>query len=130
VFIALVITIVGIPVAIMLIFLTPLLVLFGYAGVAQVVGEGMGSRFLGSGGLRRSIFVGLIILEGSVLLARMFGVIGSVFGILAVLFGLVGYTVIFVATTMGFGAVIMTRFRPELPEMETAQPASDSASLS
>jgi len=115
VFIALIITIVGIPVAIMLIFLTPLLVLFGYAGVAQIVGEGMSSRFFGSGGVRRSIFVGLIILEGGILVARLFGFLGSVFGVLSLLFGLVGYSVMFVAVTMGFGAVIMTRFRPEPP---------------
>ena len=66
-FILLCVTIVGIPVAILLIFLTPVLVLLGYVAAGFVVGE-KGLRLFGDGGLYKRMFTGLLFLEGALLL--------------------------------------------------------------
>jgi len=116
VFVALLITIVGIPVAILLIFLTPVMVLFGYLGVAAAAGERFDLRFGGEGaGIKRAMVVGLLVLEGGVIAAKLVKVAGTYAGVLDVIagvIGLLGYCVIFVAGTVGFGALILSRFRP------------------
>jgi hypothetical protein len=111
-FILLCVTIVGIPVALLLIFLTPVLVLLGYVAAGFVVGE-RGLRLFGDGGLYKRMFAGLLLLEGALLLGRLLGVLGFFFDVLGLILAMIGYCIIFIAGTVGFGAIIMTRFRPE-----------------
>jgi hypothetical protein len=113
-FILLCVTIVGIPVAILLIFLTPVLVLLGYVAAGFVVGE-RGLRIFGDGGLYKRMFTGLLFLEGALLLGRLLGVLGFFFDVLGLTLAMIGYCIIFIAITVGFGAIIITRFRPEPP---------------
>jgi hypothetical protein len=111
-FILLCVTIVGIPVAVLLIFLTPVLVLLGYVAAGFVAGE-KGLRLFGEGGFYKRMLTGLVLLEGALLLGRLMGVLGSVFDVLGLVLAVIGHCVIFIAITVGFGAVLMTRFRPE-----------------
>ncbi len=120
-FILLLVTIIGIPVAILLIFLTPVVALLGYLGVAESAGRKVGARFGRSGaGSAGTVFLGVLALEGALLLARFFGIFGSVFDFIGWILSVIGYCVIFIAATMGFGAFLMSRFRPA----ETAGPSS------
>jgi cytoskeletal protein CcmA (bactofilin family) len=124
VFILLCVTLVGIPVALLLIVLTPIMTLVGYLGVAMSVGRKTGSHASGAaaGGVG-TMLVGIILLEGSVLLGTFFRALPSVFHLLGVILTVIGLSVIFIAGTMGFGAFLMTRFRPEQrpPDVPPAQ---------
>jgi len=124
-FILLCVTIVGIPVAILLIFLTPVLVLLGYAAAGYVAGE-KGLRLFGGGGLFKRMLTGLLILEGALLLGRLLGVLGSIFDVFGLTLAVIGFCIIFIALTVGLGAVLMTRFRPQpaTPSATPAPPAS------
>jgi hypothetical protein len=118
VFVLLCITVVGIPVGILFIFLTPIMTLLGYIGVARVTGAKIGRTGTASG-----VFFGVLTLEGALLLGHLFGVFGSIFELLGLILSVVGCSVIFVAGTMGFGAFLITRFRPEeAPAVGTAPP--------
>ncbi|NNF06231.1 MAG: hypothetical protein HKN21_05685 [Candidatus Eisenbacteria bacterium] len=112
-FIALCITIVGALVAVVQIFITPVLILFGYAAVAKSTGSSIGRNF-GSKLMDRkaAILIGLLVLEGAVVVGHLFGVLGSMMTMVSGVLTLIGYLVIAIATTIGFGAILMTRFRP------------------
>jgi hypothetical protein len=110
VFVLLCITIVGIPVAILLIFLTPIMVLLGYLGVAIAAGR---KSEAGRAGGARAILLGVLMLEAGLLLGKLFGTMPSIFEVLGVILTIVGCIVIFIAATMGFGAFLMTRFRAQ-----------------
>lgn len=114
VFILLCVTLVGIPVALLLILITPVMALIGYLGVAMSVGRKTGARIFGSvaGGVG-TMLIGVFLLEGSILLGNFFRAFPSVFQFLGVILTVIGCSVIFIAATMGFGAFLMTRFRPE-----------------
>jgi hypothetical protein len=107
--ILLMVTFVGIPVAILQIFLTPIVVLLGYLAVAEVVGKKTGA---GNGSLFRTLFVGVLLLEGILLAGRFFSILGSVFQVLGFGLAVFGWSIILIAATTGFGAFLMTRFRP------------------
>jgi cytoskeletal protein CcmA (bactofilin family) len=114
-FLLLCVTIVGIPVALLLIVFTPIMILLGYLGVAWVAGERVSAKLLGGdGSVAKVMFAGVLILEGTVIVARLFGLVGSFFSFLGLILAVIGHSVVFVAATMGFGAFLMTRFRPAL----------------
>jgi hypothetical protein len=112
-FLLLCVTIVGIPVALLLLVFTPIMMLLGYLAVAAVAGERLRGRFFGPGdvGIGKTLVVGVFALEGAVIASRLFGTIGSFFDFLGLILAVLGYCVIFVAVTMGFGSFLMTRFR-------------------
>ncbi len=107
VFILLCITVIGIPVAILFLFLTPIMTILGYVAVAKTAGAKRSSA-----GLSGTVFRGVLILEGALLLGHLFGVFGSIFSFLGLILCIIGSCVIFVAATMGFGGILITRFRP------------------
>ena len=87
-----------------------------------------------SGGREGSLFirmlVGVVLLEGILLLGRLFGMMGSVFGILGFGMAAFGWSIILIAATTGFGAFLMTRFRPAeepAPAGAVAPPVSPAA---
>jgi ABC-type multidrug transport system permease subunit len=52
-----------------------------------------------------------VALESAVLLGKFLGLIGSFLHYFGMLLAVLGWSVIFVAVTMGFGAFLITRFR-------------------
>jgi hypothetical protein len=117
VFILLCITVVGIPVAILFFFVTPIMMVLGYLAVARVSGAKVGRAGTGS-----AILAGVFLLESAVLICHLFSLFGSFFELLAVILCVIGWCVIFVAATMGYGAILITRFRPEERGMGGAMP--------
>lgn len=106
------ITLVGIPVAILLVVFTPIMALLGYLAVAEVVGKRLVTRLgITPAGTFKTMLVGVGALEGAVLLGKFLGLIGSFLNYFGMLLAVLGWSVIFVAVTMGFGAFLMTRFR-------------------
>ncbi|MFC1799929.1 hypothetical protein ACFL2Z_03355 [Candidatus Eisenbacteria bacterium] len=103
------VTVIGIPVAI---FVIPLVLAFalllGYVGVSLATGERIGN------GHGRSPYwsmtIGLLILQGLVFLGALIGLPGGGLGIVGTTIRVIGYAVIYVASTVGLGAVIMSRF--------------------
>ena len=131
------ITLVGIPVAILLVVFTPIMALLGYLSVADVVGKRLVQRLgLTPAGAVKTMLVGVVALEGAVLLGKFLGVIGSFLYYFGMLLAVLGWSVIFVAVTMGFGAFLMTRFRAavlppvEAPAMIPPAPPVDPQSYS
>jgi len=109
VFVLLCVTLIGIPLAVFV--LVPLTIfgtLAGYVASARVVGSRRGT--LGPG---PSVVRGLLILEGTLLLGLFLSVFGSVFEFLGFILGVIGWSVVFVAATVGWGAFLITRFRPQ-----------------
>ena len=106
------ITLVGIPVAILFIVFTPIMALLGYLAVAEIVGKRMVERlnFAPVTGTK-IMLVGVVSLEAAVLLGKFLGFIGSFLHYFGMLLAVLGWSVIFVAVTMGFGAFLLTRFR-------------------
>lgn len=117
VFVILLITIVGIPLAILMVPLMPIVLLLGYLAVAQGVGSRIQSRSGNAEGLVRALVVGVLALEAAILLGRVFGLFGSIFDVIALLLTVLGHGIVFVAITTGFGAILISRFRPaeEIP---------------
>ncbi len=122
-FLILCVTIIGIPVAILLLFLTPLVTLLGYIAVAESAGRRISHRFGGTvAGSAKAVFLGVLGLEGALLVARLLAVFGSIFSFIGWILAMVGYCVIFIALTMGFGAFLMSRFRAPATEPLNAIP--------
>ena len=108
------ITLVGIPVAILFIVFTPIMALLGYLSVAEVVGKRLVSRLnLSPVNALKIMVVGVVALESAVLLGKFLGIIGSFLHYFGMLLAVLGWSVIFVAVTMGFGAFLITRFRAQ-----------------
>jgi hypothetical protein len=114
------ITLVGIPVAILFIVFTPIMALLGYLAVAEIVGKRLVERlnFAPATGTK-IMFVGIVALESAVLLGKFLGLLGSFLHYFGMLLAVLGWSIIFVAVTMGFGAFLITRFRAaETPPIE------------
>lgn len=131
-FILLLVTVVGIPLALLLPVVFPLAQLVGFVIVAGVVGM----RLIGRNGATRSdltygLAVGLLFFLGIMLIGqvahigpgmlRFFGIILTVFGIAAT----------FVAATIGLGALVLSRFgmgpRKTRPEESRVMPPGSPA---
>lgn len=115
------ITIIGIPIGLVVIpLLFALALLLGYTGVGLAVGERIG----GSSG-RSAYFnlaLGVIALQGVTIIAGIMRIPGSWLGIVGWIVAVVGWAVIFVAATVGLGAVIVTRFGTSAPKMTPPAP--------
>ncbi len=131
IFVLLVVTIIGIPVALLV---EPLLILaaliLGYTGVSYFIGEKLREgTSLKSDTPMLTLVIGILAVESVLLLAKVVGIFGGfVFGFS---WGLtfIGWMIWYVAVTVGFGASILTRLgtRPKEPKLAEA-PAQLSAS--
>jgi len=115
VIIMLCITIVGIP---LLIFVIPLFifgiiaaVVFGYIGMANIIAKLVESRAeLNMGGPYVRVALGILILMVVGLISNVLGIGSGPLHALAVLFGVISWMIFYIVSTIGFGAVIMSRF--------------------
>jgi len=103
------VTVIGIPVAI---FVVPLVLAFalllGYVGVSHAIGERIGN---GHGRSPYwSVTIGLLILQALWVAGLLIGLPGGGLGLVGTTIKVIGYAVIYVASTVGLGAVIMSKF--------------------
>jgi hypothetical protein len=131
IFVLLIVTIIGIPVALLL---EPLLILaafiLGYTGISYFIGEKLREgTSLKPDTPMMTLVIGILAVESVLLLARVVGIFGHfLFGFSWIL-TFIGWVIWYVAITVGFGASILTRLgtRPrELKLAEVPAEASDS----
>ncbi len=131
IFVLLIVTIIGIPVALLV---QPLLILaaliLGYTGVSYFIGDRLREgTSLKPDTPMMTLVIGILAVESVLLLARVVGIFGHfLFGFSWIL-TFIGWTIWYVAVTVGFGASILTRLgtRPrELKVSETPAESSDS----
>jgi len=108
VMILLVVTVIGIPIAILLPFVFVIMLLLGFIGVAVAIGQ----RFAGGdgGSAYRAMGMGVIILYGLWIIGALFKMGPGPIHFAGSIFGFLGMAVVFVAATVGLGAVITSRF--------------------
>jgi len=133
IFVLLIVTIIGIPVALLV---EPLLILvaliLGYTGVSYFIGEKLreGTNLKPETPMM-TLVIGILAVECVLLLARVVGIFGHfLFGFSWIL-TFIGWMIWYVAVTVGFGACILTRLgtRPKevkLAEAETPTKPSES----
>ncbi len=104
-----IVTIIGIPIGV---FALPLLfalaMLLGFVGVSYVVGARLGNGHGRSP--YSSLALGLFALHGLVLLAMIIGLPGGGLMVIGKIISFFGWAVLYVAATVGLGAVIMSKF--------------------
>ncbi len=114
------VTIIGIPIAILLPFVYVIMTLLGFIGVAVATGQ----RFTGiaGGSPYRAMALGLIILYGLLLVGALFAMGPGPLHFAGSIFGFLGIAIVFVASTVGLGAVVTSRFgtREKAPRPATA----------
>jgi hypothetical protein len=129
VFVLLIVTIIGIPVALLI---QPLLVLaafiLGYTGVCYFIGDRLREgTSLKPDTPMMTLFIGILAVESVLLLARVVGIFGHfLFGFSWVL-TFIGWTIWYVAVTVGFGASILTRLGTRPRELEVSEPPAESS---
>ena len=111
VFLLLIITIIGIPLAILV---EPLVVvatfILGYTGVSYFIGEKLKDRTsLKPGTPIMTLVIGILAVEAILLLARVIGILGHPFTPISWILTFFGWAFWFVVITVGFGAAILTR---------------------
>lgn len=111
VFILLIITIIGIPVALLI---QPLLIIaaliLGYTGTCLFVGEKLQEHTsLKPDSRVMMLVIGILAVELVPLVARTIGIFGGPFSPLAWIFSVIGWVIAYVVITVGFGAAILTR---------------------
>jgi hypothetical protein len=118
--VALIVTIVGIPLLVLLPFAVialGLVALVGYTAVAHRAGGLVTARlaWLGQSPYATAV-AGVLLLSSPALLARLVGLAGGVFSPISFVLTLAGFLVEYLAWTVGFGAVALFRFsRPPSP---------------
>jgi hypothetical protein len=111
----LVITIIGIPIAVLwavgFFVLGFVAALFGFTAVARSVGGSVSERLghpLHSPHV--ALLIGLIVLFGPELAHELFHLGPGLMDLVALVFAILGFIVLYAAVTIGFGAAILTRF--------------------
>ncbi|MFH1336253.1 MAG: hypothetical protein ABII96_07020 [Candidatus Zixiibacteriota bacterium] len=119
VFLLLIITIIGIPLAILV---EPLLVvatfILGYTGVSYFIGEKLKARTsLKPETPIMTLIIGILAVEAVLLLARVVGILGHPLTPISWILTFFGWAFWYVVITVGFGAAILTRLgtRPKDP---------------
>jgi hypothetical protein len=119
VFLLLIITIIGIPLAILA---EPLMVLatfvLGYTAVSYFIGEKLKERTsLKPGTPIMTLVVGILAVEAILLAARVIGILGQPLAPISWILTFLGWAFWYVVVTVGFGAAILTRLgtRPKEP---------------
>jgi hypothetical protein len=112
--VALVITIVGIPLLALIPFaLLALAVVFlvGFAAVSYDVGKFVVSRLGWATDNRYAVaMIGILVVVSPVLIGRLFGIVFGFLFPLTLLLGAIGFACEYIAWTVGFGAVALLRF--------------------
>ncbi len=111
VFILLIITIVGIPVALLV---EPILILaallLGYAGVCPFIGQKIREHTSLKPDTRiMTVVIGILAVELVPLAARTIGIFGNAFSPLTWIIAAIGWLIGYVVITVGFGAAVLTR---------------------
>ena len=122
VFLLLIVTIIGIPVAILV---EPLLILaaliLGYTGISYFIGEKLreGTSLKPESPLM-ILVIGILAVESVLLLARVVGIFGHLLFVFSWILTFVGWMIWYVAITVGFGASILTRLGTRPKEVKLA----------
>jgi hypothetical protein len=115
------ITIIGIPIGLVVVpMLFTLAMLLGYTGVGLAVGE----RFTGGNG--KSVYwsaaMGILLLQATWIVSAIVRLPGGILGSIGWVIAFLAWAVIYVAVTVGLGAVVMTRFGTRLPHAVAPAP--------
>lgn len=117
VMVLLVITIVGIPIAILVPFVFAIMMLLGFIGVSVATGQ----KFVAgtNGSAYKGMAIGVILLYGLVILGSLLRFGPGPMHFAGSIIGFIGWAVVFVAVTVGLGAVITSRFgtREKVPKV-------------
>lgn len=129
IFILLIITIIGIPVALLI---EPLLILaaliLGYTGACLFVGEKVREHTSLKPDTRiMTVVIGILAVELVSLVARTVGLFGGVFSPLTWIIAAVGWLIGYVVLTVGFGASILTRLGTRPRDVSPVPAAVDAA---
>ncbi|MGD8395151.1 MAG: hypothetical protein PVF43_06720 [Candidatus Eiseniibacteriota bacterium] len=110
------ITVIGIPVALLLVLATPLAIFLGFLVGAQTLGRRVagGVRFERQSNLGY-LMVGIIAIAALFLLGRMLGVVGDLLMPVAFGFATAGVLIGGLLSTAGFGALVSSRFGKNPP---------------
>ena len=126
--ILLAVSIIGIPLLLVVPFaLLALMIgtLVGFTAVARNVGAGAESRF---GWQHDNPYIAVLVGVGIIMLVSFFasalGVAGGPLGVFALILGILGFVIQYAAWTVGFGALLLTRFGTRYGWGETAGPES------
>jgi hypothetical protein len=133
--VVLAVSIIGIPLLLLVPFgivLAVVLMLIGFTGVASLVGRIVSDRFGIKRGPYASVALGVVVVVGLTLIARLVALAGGlVFGlVVASTLAAVGYLAEYVAWTMGIGAIILTWLsirRHRVPTTTGTTPAAGEA---
>jgi hypothetical protein len=124
VMVLLVVTIVGIPIAILVPFIFAIMMLLGFIGVSVATGQ----KFVvtTNGSAYRSMAVGVVLLYGLVILGSLLKFGPGPIHFAGSVIGFIGWAIVFVAVTVGLGAVITSRFgtREKIPKVAPAPKTS------
>jgi hypothetical protein len=129
IFLLLIVTIIGIPVAILV---EPLLILaaliLGYTGISYFIGEKLREgTSLKPESPMMTLVIGILVVESVLLLARVVGIFGHFLFAFSWILTFVGWMIWYVAITVGFGASILTRLGTRPKEVKLApSPANPS----
>jgi len=129
IFILLIITIIGIPVALLV---QPLLILaaviLGYTGTCLFVGEKLQEHTSLKPDTKIMILVmGILAVELVPLVARTIGVFGGIFSPFALIISIIGWIIGYVVITIGFGAAILSRLGTRPKDVSPAPAAANVA---
>jgi hypothetical protein len=112
-FILLLITVIGIPIAILLLVAFPIACFFGYCAAGIVLGRKVTGMGLGTAGIA-SMLLGLLLLESLGILGKTLDTLGGSFWLVGMFLSVVGWAVALTAVSVGLGAITAIRFRPYL----------------
>ncbi|MFC1627844.1 hypothetical protein ACFL3H_01865 [Gemmatimonadota bacterium] len=117
VFLLLLITVIGIPVALLFLPMALLaLFLLGFTGVAKAVGKGASKRGLRVGDSPLTLIsVGVVLIEVVYLVGRAIGIPGDIILPISFVTRLIGAVILYLAWTTGLGAALLTRFGTRTP---------------
>jgi hypothetical protein len=120
----LVITIVGIPIAVLVPFIFAIMMLLGFVGVSVATGQ----KFVAGtdGSAYKGMALGVILLYGLVIIGSLLRLGPGPMHFAGSIIGFIGWAIVFVAVTVGLGAVITSRFgtREKTPKAAPAAKAS------
>ncbi|HET9333537.1 MAG TPA: hypothetical protein VFQ21_08140 [Gemmatimonadota bacterium] len=124
--ILLAVSIIGIPLLLVVPFAVLALMigtLVGFTAVARNLGAGAESRF---GWQHDNPYIAVLVGVGIIMLVSFFasalGVAGGPLGVFALILGILGFVIQYAAWTVGFGALLLTRFGTRYGWGETAGP--------
>ena len=126
IFILLIVTIIGIPVALLA---EPLLILvaliLGYTAVSYFIGQKLReSTSLKPDTPLMTLVIGILALESVLLLARVVGIFGNFLFAFSWILTFIGWMIWYVAVTVGFGASILTRLGTRPKEVKASEALS------